>query len=227
VLVSIVIPVRGDLDALDALLADLPPLPEVQVIVSATGPVGDASRRLRASRPDVVWVDGPPGRGPQQNRGAARATGRWLWFVHADSRLPGVWLQAFRDLDPRDGVVGGSFRLALASEAWQARLWERGVAARVALFGLPYGDQGLFVRRETFQDLGGFAEIPLMEDVDLVRRLKRRGALCHLRLRLATSARRWERGGWVRRSARNLALLALYYCGVPPARLARLYDREL
>lgn len=203
------------------LLASLPPHPQVQIIVSATGRVSPV-----VARQDVQWIDGPAGRGVQLNAGASRAVGRWLWFVHADCRLPPDVPGVFAALDREAGVVGGAFRFALDSPAWQARLWEHGVALRVRLFGLAYGDQGIFVRRDVFARMHGFRPWPLMEDVDFIRRLNREGRVRHLKERLVTSARRWEAEGWLRRSARNLTLLALYYGGVSPARLARRYERQ-
>ena len=234
------------------LLAQLPPQPDVQLIVAATDGLdesfpsaGSSLRAIEGSRPDVIWVHGSPGRGVQLNAGAARAAGRWLWFVHADSTLPAGFPAIFRQLDgggaeigrTAEGgpdaavaadaeVVGGSFRFALDSAAWQARLCERGVALRVALFGLPYGDQGLFVRRAVFERMGGFRPIPLMEDVEFVGRLKREGRIQHLKMKIVTSARRWERDGWWRRTRGNLGLLALYYVGVSPEHLARRYERK-
>jgi rSAM/selenodomain-associated transferase 2 len=225
-LVSVVIPVRGDTAPLQALLAGLRPGVDVQVIVSAAGEVGPPERALRTARPDVVWLDGPPGRGLQLNAGAAQASGRWLWFVHADSRLPPGWLAAFRALDADPAIAGGSFAFALDSAAWQARVLERAVALRVRLFGLAYGDQGLFARRDVFAAMGGFPPWPLMEDVEFVRRLTRQGATRHLSLRVTTSARRWEQDGWWRRSAANLLTLAGWYAGIRPERLARRYYRE-
>jgi rSAM/selenodomain-associated transferase 2 len=222
---SIIVPVRRpDAQALSALLEQLRPHPMVELVVSVAGDVDNAFMVLRASRPDVKWVTASAGRGPQLNAGAAVATGTWLWFVHADSRLPPEWLQEFGAIDADPDCVGGSFAFGLDSRAWQARLWEIGVTWRVRLFNLPYGDQGIFVRRQVFDRLKGFAPIPLMEDVEFVGRLKHTGRLRHLKAQLTTSARRWERDGWVRRSARNLSLLTLYYCGVPPAHLARLYE---
>jgi rSAM/selenodomain-associated transferase 2 len=173
----------------------------------------------------VIWVESTTGRGTQLNAGAARATGEWLWFVHADSRLPSGWLAAFREMTLSD-VSGGAFTFALDSPAWQARLLERAVALRVRWFNLPYGDQGLFVRRRIFESLGGFAPLPLMEDVEFVRRLTRSGPVRHLTLRLTTSARRWEHEGWLRRSVRNLTTLGLYTMGVSPERLARRYYEQ-
>jgi rSAM/selenodomain-associated transferase 2 len=234
-LLSVIIPVFRDADALAQLLAQLAPVPpEVEVIVSTADddeqPARIPSTALRAgrmARPDVVWIGAPRGRGAQLNAGAERATGRWLWFVHADSRLPEGWRAAFEALDAEEPPpVGGSFRFRLDSDAWQARVLERLVRARVRWLGLPYGDQGIFVRREVFQQMGGFQPIPLMEDVELVRRLTRRGPLRHQNLSLETSARRWVEEGWWRRSARNLATLTLYVVGVSPDRLAKRYYRN-
>jgi rSAM/selenodomain-associated transferase 2 len=232
-LLSIVIPVRRDAQALSRLLSQLPPQPDVQVIVTATGdgdeafPANDRPQSaIEAARPDVIWVRGPAGRGVQLNAGASAAQGQWLWFVHADSTLPTGFLERFRALDLDSAVVGGSFRFALDSPAWQARLWERGVALRVGLFGLPYGDQGLFVRRAVFERMDGFRPIPLMEDVEFVGRLKREGRIRHLKEHMVTSARRWEQEGWWRRTRGNLGLLALYYVGVPPDELARRYEQK-
>lgn len=224
-LVSIVVPVREDTEALQSLLERLPPLPDVEVIVSMAGDMDARLDDTRRVRPDVRWVSGSPGRGPQLNRGAAEARGRWLWFVHADSEPPPCWHDEFLRLDEPSEIVGGSFAFGLASAAWQARVIEWGVRWRVRLFGLSYGDQGLFVRRAVFHEMGCFAPWPLMEDVDFVRRLNRRGRVAHLTSRLRTSARRWERQGWCRQSARNLVTLSLYGLGVPPERLARSYDR--
>lgn len=224
VLVSIVIPVRGDTAPLERLLDALPPQAEVQLIVAATGDRDERWVALEARRADVTWMWGPPGRGPQQNLGAQAAIGRWLWFVHADSRPPAALVPALRALDADPRALWGAFRFALDSPAWQARVWERGVALRVRLFDLPYGDQGIFVRAEVFTRIGGFAAIPLMEDVELVGRLKRITRGRHLTERLPTAADRWEREGWWRRSRRNVALLALYYVGVAPETLARRYE---
>lgn len=153
------------------------------------------------------------------NAGASVARGAWLLFVHADSVMPEAWLGHF-DAMP-DDVAGGWFRFALDDPAWQARVIERGVAWRVRLLALPYGDQGFFVRRTVFEQLAGYRDLPLMEDVDFVRRLRRAGRTVEIPLPLRTSARRWRREGWARRTARNAALIALYFFGVSPSRLAR------
>ena len=225
-LVSVVVPVRGDALPLAALLSQLPSRPLLQILVSTSGPPDAAYDAVKAARPDVVWLESRPGRGLQLNAGAAAATGRWLWFVHADSHLPAGWFEAFDALDRRADVTGGAFAFRLDSRAWQARWLERAVAARVWIFGLPYGDQGIFVRRAVFQSMRGFLPIPLMEDVEFVRRLKRQGRVVHLTEGLVTSARRWEQRGWWRQSWSNVTTLALYFLGVSPERLARRYDRR-
>jgi rSAM/selenodomain-associated transferase 2 len=220
----VVVPVLADQDHLANLLRQIAPEPGVEVIVirgDSPGD-GDAAFAIRA-RPDVTVRHAPAGRGRQMNTGAAVARGTWLLFLHADSQLPVGWRDA---LDGVDGdVVGGWFRFALDDPAWQARVIERGTALRVQLLHLPYGDQGFFVRRAAFAALGGFRELPLMEDVDFIRRLRRFGRVVELPLPLATSARRWRRDGWWRRSLRNLALVSLYFAGVSPERLARWYSR--
>src|SRR5688500_12281657 len=144
---------------------------------------------------EVIVVDGAH-RAAQMNAGAARASGDWLLFLHADSRLPPGWEDRLRAAPA--AAIGGWFRFALDDPAWQARVIERGVAWRVRLLRLPYGDQGVFVRRDAFRQLGGFAPLPLLEDVDFVRRLRRAGPVFEVPLPLLTSSRRWRRDGWLR-----------------------------
>ncbi len=154
------------------------------------------------------------------NAGTAGARGTWLLFLHADTHLPPDWCNAIAvaNRDPRVSI--GCFRFALDSTSPFARVIEWGVRARVAVCALPYGDQALFVRRELFRQMGGYADLPIMEDVDLVRRLRRRGRLFRFRGAAVTSARKWEQEGWIRCSARHLRLITLYLLGVTPERLA-------
>ncbi len=229
-LVSIVIPVLRDLAELEALLTDLDDAararadsePAVEVIVVSGEAPGGRIAALGKRFPRVRWTESAPGRGRQMNAGAAAAAGRWLLFLHADARLERGWQGVIAGLN-REGTVGGAFRLAIASDHWFARVIETGVALRTRWLRLPYGDQGIFVRRETFYALGGYAPLPLMEDIELVRRLWSVGRLSFPAAAVRVSARRWERDGWMRRTMSNLWLLVCYTAGASPARLARAY----
>ena len=126
-------------------------------------------------------------------------------FFTRTARLPSGWRGAIEEADRSRSFVAGCYRFALDSASAFARVIEFGVRLRVALLGLPYGDQALFVRRERFEAVGGFTDLPIMEDVDFVRRMHREGALFRSPLHVVTSARRWERDGWVGRTLRHLA----------------------
>jgi rSAM/selenodomain-associated transferase 2 len=220
ILSSVIIPVYRDAHALERTLASTD-FSGAELIVSIT-PGDDSPSTLRQSRKDILWVDAPRGRALQMNVGAAFARGHWLVFLHADTHLPAGWTATIAAASADQRVVAGCFRFALDSPSLFARVIELGVRVRVALLRLPYGDQAIFVRRDVFEAMGGYAQLEIMEDVDLVRRLRRRGRFVRSLKPALTSARRWERDGWVRRSLRHLLLIALYFCGVPPARLIRL-----
>jgi rSAM/selenodomain-associated transferase 2 len=217
VTVTVVIPVYRDADVLARTL-DATDLGDAEVVVA--GAEGDLSLSgLCASRPDLVWVTASRGRARQMNAGAAIAHGDWLLFLHADTRLPREWWRVVERAtrDPR--VSHGCFRFALDSRTLAARLIEMGVRMRVRIFALPYGDQALFVRRDVFTRLGGFSDLPIMEDVDFVIRLRETGRMLVASEEAVTSPRRWEEDGWLRRTTRHLSLILRYFAGVRPERL--------
>jgi hypothetical protein len=156
--------------------------------------------------------------------GAAAATREWLLFLHADCTPEPGWAEAVAAFiaRPRAAERAGYFDLALDDRAAAARRVERVVAWRCRILALPYGDQGLLISRALYDAVGGFAPLPLMEDVDLVRRLGRR-RLARIDARCVASARRYRREGYWRRPLRNLLCLSLYFAGMPPERIARLY----
>ncbi|HEX8532787.1 MAG TPA: TIGR04283 family arsenosugar biosynthesis glycosyltransferase [Allosphingosinicella sp.] len=161
----------------------------------------------------------PKGRGSQLRAGGEAARGDWLLFLHADTLLEPGWLEA-AEAHAQRTTCPACFRFRLDDRSWQARMVERGARLRAALLGLPYGDQGLLVSRTHYRNMGGYRALPLMEDVDLVRRL---GRVRTLPVDAITSAERWRRDGWFSRSARNLACLSMYMVGVPTERIARFY----
>lgn len=212
--ISVVIPTLNAGHVLPPLLAQLQDLGEVILADggSVESPIG--GRVIQA----------PRGRGTQLAAGASAAQGEWLLFLHADTRLEAGWKEALLAAMAEPDRAH-YFRFALDDASAQARRLERAVAWRCRWLGLPYGDQGLFLTRALYDAVGGFRPLPLMEDVDLVRRLGR-ARLAALPARAITSAERWRRDGWFRRSARNLTTLSLYFAGVSPERLARFYARR-
>lgn len=175
----------------------------------------------RAARLGARVMAAPPGRGGQIAAGVAATRSPWLLLLHADTRLESGWREAAEHHMRDHPDKAGYFRFRLDSPDPRARRVERLVAWRCRILGLPYGDQGLLVARSLLDAVGGVRPLPLMEDVDLVRRL--RGRLRPLACDAVTSASRWERDGWTRRSLRNLACLALWRAGVPLSTIVRLY----
>jgi rSAM/selenodomain-associated transferase 2 len=193
-------------------------------IVVADGGSGDATREIAGSLPGVRTVEGPRGRGPQMNAGAAAATGDVLLFLHADTHLPadaGELVERALD-DP--GVVAGSFFLGFDSPHPLLRL--SSIASRLNLRWATFGDQALFFRREAFERAGGFPPLPLFEDVAMQSRIRRLGRCVKIRRPVRSSARRFLRVGVLRQQLLNAGLLLAYHLGVSPRRLARWYDRQ-
>ena len=175
-----------------------------------------------ARRVGAAVVTAPAGRGGQLAAGAAAGVAPWLLFLHADTRLgPGAGEVIARFVS-KIADKAGYFRLRFEAAEPAARRVERLVAWRCRTFGLPYGDQGLLISRAHYERLGGFRPLPLMEDVDLVRRIGRND-LVPLKADAITSAARYRRDGWWLRPLRNLSCLSLYFAGVPPQTLRRLY----
>lgn len=163
------------------------------------------------------------GRSAQMNAGARVASGDVLLFLHADSFLPAEWYSLITDALHNPATVGGAFDLQLAGDRPAYRLIGRAASLRSRLTRTPLGDQGIFALKAVFADLGGYRAIPIMEDADLVRRLRAKGRLAFIPHPIKTSPRKWEQHGILRTTAAHLLVLAGYYLGVPPNALQKLY----
>lgn len=221
-MLSAVIPA---LNAAATLPATLESLTGADEIVLADGGSGDATVSV-AEGAGARLVSSPPGRGRQLIAGAAAARGDWLLFLHADTRLAPEWRRAVDSFiaDPANLVRGAVFTFALDDDSPAAKRLAWSVNRRTDWFGLPYGDQGLLISRAFYDSLGGYRPFPLFEDVDLVRRIGGK-RLTRLPVRAVTSAEAFRRDGYLRRSVRNLTLLARYLAGASPESLAEEYRR--
>jgi rSAM/selenodomain-associated transferase 2 len=195
----------------------------VREIVIADGGSTDGTVAIANSVGALVTI-AQPGRGTQLAAGAGAAAGKWLLFLHADCRLEPGWAEAAAAFIARPEAASctGYFDFALDDPNPAARRLECIVAWRCRILALPYGDQGLLISRDLYDAIGGFALLPLMEDVELARRLGRR-RLARIGGRAVSSAARYRRDGYWLRSLRNVFCLALYLAGVAPARIVRIY----
>lgn len=219
--ISVIVPVLNEEVTIAATLGALAALAPYEVILVDGGSV-DRTRDI-AARSGAQVLSAERGRARQMNRGAARASGEVLLFLHADTRLPD---SAFSDIaaalnDPR--CLGGRFDVELEGSHRMLKLVGALINYRSRVTKVGTGDQAIFLRREIFLRMGGYPDIPLMEDIALCRALKRMGAVACLRSRVVTSARRWENDGVWRTIVRMWTLKLLYLAGVSPARLRQFY----
>jgi len=218
---SIIIPVLNEEPTIAATLADLDRTEASEVIVVDGGSTDRTAEVVRATSARLVVS--PRGRAAQMNAGARQAAGDVLLFLHADTRLPAGASRDIRECMADARCAGGRFDIRLDSTRPLLRLVGRMISLRSRLTRVATGDQAIFVRRAVFERLGGFPEMPLMEDVAFSRALKKEGSIACLRARVTSSARRWEQHGPVRTILLMWALKLLYLAGVPPTRLKRLY----
>ncbi|GIX48295.1 MAG: glycosyl transferase family 2 [Candidatus Tectimicrobiota bacterium] len=219
--VSVIVPTLNEAAYLPATLARVGLAPQDELIV-VDGGSDDGTVAVAQRFTSQVLVTSP-GRARQMNAGAQRAQGDVLLFLHADTLLPPDGVALVRAAMQPPEVVGGAFALAIVPATPALRLVAWGANWRTRLARLPYGDQALFVRRQVFVELGGYADWPFLEDVQLVRALRRRGRLAFIAQPVCTSARRWQREGVLYTTLRNLALITLFFCGVSPHVLKRWY----
>ncbi|UCG52484.1 MAG: TIGR04283 family arsenosugar biosynthesis glycosyltransferase [Candidatus Latescibacterota bacterium] len=223
--ISIIVPVYHEAERIAALLdclEDLDPRRISERVVVEGAPEGDTLRAIEDR--DIVAVRSSRGRARQMNAGAKAASGDILLFLHADTTLPPGTLDAVEDAFADDDVVGGAFCIRFDSKRLMLKLFGRIDSWRARITRVPYGDQAIFVRRDYFNMIGRYSDIPLMEDIELMKRIKRRGNRIRiLQMSVTSSSRRWEREGHIFCTARNCMLVVLYSLGVSPRFLKRFY----
>ena len=220
-MISVIIPTLNEELTLEKSLISVGNSKDVEIIVSDGG--SDDATLAIAERLADKTLSSPSGRGAQLNQGAAAALGDILLFLHADTILPAGWEDYIGEALRDEEVAGGAFSFSLPNRSIPFAFIILMVNIRSRLLKLPYGDQALFVRRRIFDKLSGFRQIPIMEDVELVKGMRRLGRIQILDQPVITSSRRWEKEGWIRTTFRNLCLLFLYHLGVSPERLYRFY----
>ncbi|MBE9180739.1 TIGR04283 family arsenosugar biosynthesis glycosyltransferase [Oculatella sp. LEGE 06141] len=218
---SVIIPVLNEAKNIEVVLRPLQQTLGIEVIVVDGGSQDQTVDRVKAL--GVRLVDSLPGRARQMNAGAQVATGTVLLFLHADTRLPDQFASYVHQTLAKPGVIVGAFTLKIEGDQPGLRWVEQGVKWRSHLCQLPYGDQAIFLKAKTFHQLGGFAEMPIMEDFELVRRLRRRGRVAIAPAPVITSGRRWQRLGVWQTTVMNQIVIAAYLLGVPPSLLVRWY----
>jgi rSAM/selenodomain-associated transferase 2 len=219
--ISIVIPVLNEEKSLPAALTALLALGPDEIIIVDGGST-DGTRAICKNFGLETLVT-PPGRARQMNQGAVRATGDALLFLHADTRLPGSAFDDIRRALSDPACVGGRFDVELDGAHWMLKVIGSMISLRSRFSKVATGDQAIFARRTIFAEIGGYPDIPLMEDLAFSRALRNRGTVACLHSRVLTSARRWETEGIWRTILRMWALKSLYLIGVSPFRLKRYY----
>ncbi|HTD52136.1 MAG TPA: TIGR04283 family arsenosugar biosynthesis glycosyltransferase [Thermoanaerobaculia bacterium] len=220
-MISIIVPIKNEAPEAVERFRALAAAPGVEILVADAGSCSATTEAFRAIGARIV--EGPGPRGARLAGAAREARGEILFFLHSDSEPPGNALEAV-EKSLTNGAVAGSFSLAYrdANAAMRWIAWWANFRSR--RMGLPFGDQGLFCRRDAYEKAGGFAPLPICDDVDLVRRLKRVGRLTIRPEKAVTSARRYRQRGALRQVLRNWRVLAGYFLGVNPETLERWYN---
>jgi rSAM/selenodomain-associated transferase 2 len=222
---SIIIPalhesstINRAIDNINSICSDF----QVELIVVDGDPEESTIRLITDEK--VIKLISPKGRGKQMNTGASRAKGDILLFLHADTRLPGNAFAFIADVMDKKEYIGGAFELGIKSDRRVFRLIEKSVSLRTRFTRIPYGDQAIFIRKEVFDRINGFKEIPIMEDVDLMRRIRKSGnKISIITEQVKTSPRRWDREGVIYCTLRNWIIVLLYFFGAKPEKLAKYY----
>ncbi len=221
--ISIIIPALNEETSIVATLDKLKPFRLVgHEVILVDGGSEDNTVKLAMSRVDKL-IDTSPGRAQQMNDGANQASGDVLWFLHADTQVPDNAADQILGVFEHQLHQWGRFDIRLSGKQRLLRIVERMMNLRSRITGIATGDQGIFVRREVFESVGGFAPVPLMEDLDISKRLKKHSPPCCLQTKLITSSRRWEEKGILRTILLMWRLRLAYTLGARPEKLVNQY----
>jgi rSAM/selenodomain-associated transferase 2 len=224
--ISIIIPVLNESGIINFTIEHLYTLDSAdtaEIIVVDGSPHGETINTITGS--DVQKISGQKGRGSQMNQGAAVAGGDILLFLHADTRLSHDALNQIVAATKQPDVVGGAFDLEIQSKKKIFRLIEQAASIRSRLTRIPYGDQAIFLQKRFFDHIGGYKDIPIMEDVELMQRVRKADKkIKFISRKVQTAPRRWEKEGVVYCTLRNWSIRTLYLLGVPPEKLKKFYS---
>jgi rSAM/selenodomain-associated transferase 2 len=220
--ISIIIPVLNEEKNIDKNLIDLKNNPDVEVII-VDGGSQDNTVKLAQDLGFNVIISPQLGRAYQMNYGAEKAHGEILLFLHSDTQLPLGYQQLITTTLSQPNIVAGAFQLAIDHPHLSLRFIAQMTNWRSRLFSLPYGDQGIFLYTSVFREMEGFANLPIMEDFELIQRLKKQGKITIVPASVVTSARRWQKLGVVKTTIINQLIIIGYYLGISPDKLARFY----
>jgi rSAM/selenodomain-associated transferase 2 len=220
-MISIIIPVLNESQTIGSCLFRLREQIDHHEIVVVDGGSNDDTLDIVRAFSDVKWLCSPAGRGNQMKKGAEAAEGDLLLFLHADTCLPPGGLARIETLMAREGIVAGSFSLSFEEPNFLLKLYA--LFSRINHLLFTYGDQGLFMTRRIYEWIGGFQEIPIMEDVEIQKRLRKMGRFVKIRQPVVTSARRFLTYGIIKQQFLNIGLVFLYHAGFSPFWLKRFY----
>jgi rSAM/selenodomain-associated transferase 2 len=221
--ISIIIPAINEASNIKQTIATTQPSTNIEVIVVDGGSQDDTV--AIAESLGVKVISSSPGRALQMNTGAALASGEILLFLHADTLLPVGFDEMICAALQQPGVIAGAFALRINADLASLRLVEKGVYWRSRFLQMPYGDQAIFITKKVFQQVGDFPELPIMEDFELIRRLKRLGKITVLSVAVVTSARRWLQKGVFKTTLINQVVIIAYLLGIKPVQLRTWYSQ--
>ncbi len=222
--ISVIIPTLNESHVIRNTFESIQNISGIEILVVDGGSVDDTVHIAQTY--NVQIFHSPPGRACQMNKGASVANGQILVFLHADTLLPKGFEQHIRSLVSRPKFVAGAFQLRIDSASYSLRIIEKVANWRSRHLQMPYGDQAIFIEKKRFLDMGGFPNLPIMEDFEFIRQLRSQGQIVIAPVAVITSERRWKRLGILRTTLINQIMILAFHIGIDPLRLALWYRKH-